>query len=185
MRRGLKITGLLLLLMVLLAGGYIAYIMATNNFHPITAGEAYRSAQLDRDELAYYIKKYNIRSIVNLRGKNLNKPWYREEAQISAELNVAHYSIGLSASQELKDEDIKRLSEIFKTAPRPVLIHCQAGADRSGLVAAMWKVVVDKEPKSEAKKQLSILYWHIPIGKASAMDRSFEKWDPQANAVIE
>jgi undecaprenyl-diphosphatase len=178
MRRGLKVTGLSLLLTVLLTGGYISYILATGNFHPITPGEAYRSAQLDRDELEYYIKKYNIRSIVNLRGKNLNKPWYREEAKVSAEFHVAHYDISLSASREPSDENVNKLMEIFKAAPRPVLIHCQAGADRSGLVAAMWKVVVDKEPKSEAKEQLSILYWHIPIGKTSAMDRFFEKWNP-------
>ena len=185
MRRGLKIAGLSLLLMVLLTGGYIAYTLATHNFHPITPGEAYRSAQPDRDELEYYIKKYNIRSIVNLRGKNLNKPWYVEEARVSAESNVAHYNISLAASRELSDNDIKELMEIFKSAPRPVLIHCQAGADRSGLVAAMWRVVVDKEPKSEAEKQLSILFGHIPIGKTSAMDRSFEKWNPQASTVIE
>lgn len=184
MRRGLKITGLSLLLIVLLTGGYMSYIRVTGNFHPITQGEAYRSAQLDRDELAYYIKKYNIRSIVNLRGENLDKPWYREEAKVSAEFNVAHYDIPLSASRELDDEDIKKLTEIFKTAPRPVLIHCQAGADRSGLVAAMWKVVVDKEPKSEANKQLSILFGHIPMGNTTAMDRCFEKWDPQTNTVI-
>jgi len=185
MRRGLKIAALLFLLTVLVAGGFISYMLATDNFHTITPGEAYRSAQLDRDELEYFIKKYNIRSIVNLRGENLNKPWYREEAQVSAELNVAHYNISLAASRELDDNDIKELMNIFKSAPRPVLIHCQAGADRSGLVAAMWRVVVDKEPKSEAEKQLSILFGHIPIGKTSAMDRSFEKWNPQASAVIE
>jgi protein tyrosine/serine phosphatase len=175
-RRSLKITGLALLLPMLILGGYIGYILTTGNFHPITPGEAYRSAQLDRDELVYYIKKFNIRSIVNLRGENRNRPWYIEEAGVSAEFNVAHYDISLSASGEPSDEDVKRLMEIFKFAPRPVLIHCQAGADRSGLVAAMWKVVVDKEPKSEAKKELSLFYGHIPIGNTVAMDRFFEKW---------
>jgi len=148
------------------------------NFHAVTPGEAYRSAQLDRDELEYYIKKHNIKSILNLRGENPNASWYMEELRVSIERNVTHYDISLSASREPTNADVQRLIEIFKHAPRPILIHCQAGADRSGLVAAMWKVIVDREPKSEAEKQISILYGHIPIGKTSAMDHFFENWRP-------
>jgi len=45
----------------------------------------------------------------------------------------------------------------------------------------MWKVIVDNEPKSVAKRQLSILYGHIPIGGTVAMDRFFEKWALEEN----
>jgi len=156
------------------------YMEEQGNFHIITPGKAYRSAQLDRDELKYYIKKYNIKSILNLRGENPNAAWYIEELQVSSELNVKHYDIALSAKRELTDEEVRKLIEIFKSAPRPVLIHCKSGADRSGLVAAMWKVVVDGEPKSEARKQLSLLYGHLSTGKTKAMDQFFdeffEKW---------
>ena len=148
------------------------------NFHPITYGEAYRSAQLDADEMEHYIKKYNIQSMVNLRGKNPEASWYREETDMSAALNIKHYDISLSSSREPSGEDISRIIEIFKSASRPVLIHCQAGADRSGLAAAIWKVIVDKQPKSEADKQLSIFYGHFPIGKTSAMDHFFQNWNP-------
>ena len=48
-----------------------------------------------------------------------------------------------------------------------------------GLVAAMLKVIVDKEPKSEAKKQLSILYGHVPLLGRAAKDRFFEEWNPE------
>jgi predicted ATPase len=46
------------------------------------------------------------------------------------------------------------------------------------MAAAIWKVVVDKEPKSVAEKQLSIFYGHLPIGKTTAMDHFFQKWTP-------
>lgn len=167
-----------LVLLSLLTASYFLYREVQGNFHPITEGEAYRSAQLDRDNLDYYIRKYNIRSIINLRGRNLDKPWYQEEIKVSAEHKIAHYDLSLSAIREPSEENVLKLIEIFKHAPRPVLIHCQAGADRSGLAAAMWQVVVDKKPKLEAEKQLSILYGHIPIGKTSAMDSFFQKWNP-------
>jgi protein tyrosine/serine phosphatase len=164
------------LLFLFLSGGYAAYILKTGNFHEITQGEAYRSAQLDRDELQHCIKKYNIKTIVNLRGENPDQKWYREEMAVSKEFNVAHYDVSLSASLEPDGKDIRKLMEIFESAPRPVLIHCQAGADRSGLVAAMWKVIVDKETKTSAEKQLTIWHGHIPLGGTIAMDRFFEKW---------
>jgi protein tyrosine/serine phosphatase len=177
-RRWRILIAAVVLLMLPPAGYFGVYMQVQGNFHPITAGEAYRSAKLDRDQLEYYIKKYNIKSIVNLLGEDPRKTWYREELQVSAEHNIKHYDIELSATHEPTEEDARKLVEIFKTAPRPVLIHCKGGSDRSGLAAAMWKVVVDKESKSEAQKQLSILYGHFPFGKTSAMDHFFDHWDP-------
>ncbi len=166
-------------LLFILAGSLFLYIKEQGNFHTITPGEAYRSAQMDRDELEYYINKYSLKSIVNLRGKNPGSDWYIEEVTVSSEHGVVHYDIALSASRELTAKEMQALVAIFNSAPRPILIHCKSGADRSGLVSAMWKVIVDKKSKTEAKKQLSILYGHIPIGPTSAMDHFFEKWRPE------
>jgi protein tyrosine/serine phosphatase len=166
------------LLMLPPAGYFGVYMPVQGNFHSITPGEAYRSAKLDREKLEHYIKRYNIKSIVNLIGEDPRKPWYQEELQVSAEHNIRHYDISWSATEEPTAKDVRRLVEIFQTAPRPVLIHCKGGSDRSGLAAAMWKVIVDKAPKSEAQKQLSILYGHFPFGKTAAMDHFFEHWEP-------
>ena len=181
MTRRFKIPIATLVFLLLSAGSYFIYIEAQGNFYPITDDEAYRSAQLDRDEFEYYIKEYDIKSIVNLRGKNPDEPWYREELAVSAEHNVTHYDISLSASREPAEAVIRQLIEIFKNAQRPALIHCQSGADRTGLAAAIWKVIVDNEPKSEAEKQLSIFFGHLPIGKTAAMDRFFQNWPPVLN----
>ncbi len=160
-------------------GSYFLYIEEQGNFRPITDGEAYRSAQMDRDELEYYINNYHLRSILNLRGKNPDMDWYIEEVKVSSEHGIMHYDMALSASRGLTSKEVQGLKEIFNSAPRPILIHCKSGADRSGLVSAMWKVIVDKRPKAEAKKQLSILFGHIPIGSTSAMDQFFERWRPE------
>jgi len=177
-RRVRIVIAALVVLMLPPAGYFGVYMRVQGNFHPITPGEAYRSAKLDREKLEHYIKRYNIKSIVNLIGEDPRKPWYQEELQVSAQHNIRHYDLTLSATDVPTTEDTRKLVEIFHTAPRPVLIHCKGGSDRSGLAAAMWKVIVDKEPKSEARKQLSILYGHLPFGKTSALDHFFDKWDP-------
>lgn len=172
---------IIVLTLLLLPAIYFWYTQERDNFHPITHGEAYRSAQLSRDELEYYIEQYNIKSVLNLRGENPGSSWYKEEKVTCAKHNVIHFDIPLSAYREPDIAEVKKLVEVFKIASRPILIHCQAGADRSGLAAAMWKVIVDGVPKSEAAKQLSLLYGHIPIGKTSALDHFFQNWDPRAD----
>jgi protein tyrosine/serine phosphatase len=177
-RRVRIVIAALVLLMLPPAGYFGVYMRVQGNFHAITPGEAYRSAKLDREKLERYITKYNIKSIVNLIGEDPRKPWYQEELEVSAKHNIKHYDITLSATEEPTDDAVLKLVEIFHHAPRPVLIHCKGGSDRSGRAAAMWKVIVDKEPKTEARKQLSILYGHFPFGKTSAMDHFFEEWNP-------
>ncbi len=152
------------------------YLEEQGNFHPITLGEAYRSAQLDRDELEYYIRKFEIRSIINLRGKNVGEPLYEEETATCRKLGVRHYDLGLSADKTPSSREIKELLRLFGVAPRPVLIHCLGGADRSGLAAALWKMTIDGAPKSVARKHLSIRYGHMPFGPTQVLDAFLEDW---------
>ena len=165
-------------LLLILAG--ISYAVMTDNFHAITPGEAYRSAQLDPKDLEYYIKKYGIKSVLNLRGPNPSAPWYKKEIKACQKNKIMHFDVSLSATSEPAARDVRQLMQIFQYAPRPILFHCKAGADRSGLVAAMWKVVVDKEPKSQAQKELSIFYGHVPLRGTEVMDRFFRDWEPQS-----
>jgi len=155
------------------------YIEEQGNFHPVTHREAYRSAQLDRDELKFYIRNFAIRSIINLKGKAVDGPMYDEEIATCRDMGVRHYDLGLSAGKKPSSHEIEKLLKLFRIAPRPVLIHCRAGADRSGLAAALWKVVIDGAPKSVARDQLSIRYGHMPFRPTQVLDQFFAEWIPQ------
>jgi undecaprenyl-diphosphatase len=161
-----------------MVAAYFGYVKIQGNFHVITPGEAYRSAQLNGSKLARHLRDHSIRSVLNLRGHHSGESWYEDELAVCSRLNVKHYDVALSASHELTEAQVSELLEVFRTAPRPILIHCQAGADRSGLVAAMWKVVVNKVTKTEAARELTFWYGHFPFGEKAAMDSFFEKWKP-------
>jgi len=160
--------------------GLCLYMEEQGNFHAITAGEAYRSGQLDADELDYYIRKYSIRSILNVAGEIVDGPHYRDEISACRQYGLSHYDVKLPSSSQPSLEKMKALIEVFRNAPRPILIHCRSGADRTGLVAAMWKVVVDGESKEEAARCLSMWYGHFPLGRTRSMDDSFRRWEPSA-----
>jgi len=172
----IKSAATLICFLGLIAAARLWYVAEQGNFHPITAGEAYRSAQLDQDELEYYIRKFGIRSIINVRGKKTGESWYMEEVKTCRNLGVRHYDLKLSPKKAPSPRRIQELLRLFRIAPRPVLIHCKAGADRAGLAAALWKMVIDGAPQSVARRHLGIRYGHIPFGPTQALDAFLENW---------
>ena len=170
---------ILLTAVLFLPASYFIYIAEQGNFHEITPAEAYRSAQLDRDGLKHYIRQYHIKSIINLRGQRAGRGWYQDELGICEQYGVRHFDSSIPADRSPSREQLKTLRHIFANAPRPLLLHCKAGADRAGLAAALWKMVVDKEPKTLARKQLSLRFGHFPVGPTSALDDFLKKWQPE------
>lgn len=156
---------------VLLAGIYLLSLQVTGNFHEVVAGELYRSGQLSGQGFALYTRKYNIRSVINLRGANEGEDWYDTEYQAAKASGLTYVNFRMSSKRELTQADTQALIEQMRNAPKPLLIHCRAGADRTGLAAALYLAALEKQPESTAERQLSAYYGHIG---AAAMDRSFE-----------
>jgi undecaprenyl-diphosphatase len=156
-------------------GSYWGLVQYNGNFHTVTEGTLYRSAQLNKDELQAAIRDHGIRSILNLRGTHSGQSWYDDEIAASKELDVAHYDYGLSARRVVTGKQIDQILEIIRNAPKPLLVHCKSGADRSGLVAALYRFAGEHTSADEADRQLSLVYGHFPylMSQTKAMDASF------------
>ena len=167
----------LVFLMPALSGGsYLGYLQTSGNFHSIVAGEAYRSGQLTYDEFVHYIGRYNIKSILNLRGTNKGSDWYEDEQAAARRMHVKLIDYGISANKDVPDGDIKTLMRIVSDAPKPILIHCKGGADRSGLIAALYLYSLGRTA-DESSRQLSVTYGHISFWNTTqAMDRTFWRY---------
>lgn len=174
----LKRTTITLLAGGLSLGAYLGILQLTGNFHEVVAGELYRSNQPSATQIASYVKNYGIRTIVNLRGKNDGAGWYGEEIAKASELGLAHVDFRMSASRELSMDEIARLTSLMRDLPKPILIHCQSGSDRTGLASAIYLNQITGMDAEEAEGQLSIRYGHFGIPYLSAaypMDESWEK----------
>src|SRR3989442_6181258 len=169
---------LILAAVILMPSGYVFYVTETGNFHVVSEGLVYRSAQLDAEQLAYYIRKYSIKSILNLRGRHDSSEWYRNEIQIAQSYGVAHYDYPIAVQREVDEEDIDRILEIIQRGSKPILIHCKAGVDRTGLVAALYLYKIEQKTVEEAHSQLSILLGHFPYlgSESKAMDSTFWRY---------
>jgi protein tyrosine/serine phosphatase len=133
----------------------------SKNFYTVEKDKAYRSAQLTREELALSFQHLGIKTVINLRGAKPQSDWYKDEVAVTAEYGVNLVDIGMSARRLPHRPDLLKLLATFETAPRPILIHCKAGADRTGEAAALYQMLYMNKPKAEALKMLNIIYGHI------------------------
>jgi protein tyrosine/serine phosphatase len=174
-KRLAKRIGILAALALLALGAYGLYLLATDNLHPVIAGQIYRSGQMNGEHLARIIQEYGIKSVLNLRGENPTTRWHQAEMATTAKLNVTHYDRSLGSGTPLTLEQMDDLVTLLREAPKPVLVHCNGGADRSALVSALYCFAIADEPADKADRQLTIWYGHIPLirPKVIAMDNSF------------
>ena len=156
-------------------GAYWGAIQYQGNFHAVKEGAFYRSAQLSNDELQRTIREHKIRSVLNLRGAHPGQAWYDEELAVSQSLGVAHYDYSLSAHRFVTGQQISEVLGILRDAPKPLLVHCKSGADRTGLVSALYRLAEEGENANQADRELSLYYGHFPYlaSRSKAMDDSF------------
>ncbi len=162
---------------VLATGGYLYAIQLLGNFHEVVPGQFFRSNQPTAEQLTRYTEDYGIKTVINLRGANEGESWYRDELETSKKLGLNHIDFGMSASRELTMSQVNQLVAIMRDAPKPILIHCKSGADRTGLATALYLSRVARLGEEAAESQLSIRYGHVGIpylSAAYAMDRTWE-----------
>lgn len=152
--------------------------ISCSNFHEVAPGQLYRSRQLSAGQFDHFIKKYGIKTVINLRGASSDSKWYKDELKTVQTDSVAHLDIPLSAVQYVPPQKVDSIIAVAASESKPILVHCQGGADRSGLFCAAWKLKVEHESFEKSSKQLSFIYGHIPFfrNRTEAMDSSFNDY---------
>jgi tyrosine-protein phosphatase SIW14 len=105
----------------------------------------YRSEQPNREGFVE-IRDHGIRTVLNLRAH------HSDEAMASS-LNLTLVSVPMTARRFTEDDVIAALKAI-QSAPKPVLIHCRYGADRTGVVSAMYRIVFQGWTRKKALEEL-------------------------------
>ncbi|MGK6314577.1 dual specificity protein phosphatase family protein [Neorhizobium sp. DT-125] len=175
MRAFLRRSGILVGASLLSIGAYLGILQLRGNFHEVLPGQLYRSAQPSPAALADYLTRYGIKTVVNLRGES-QRPWYKDEVAVTQRLAVEHIDFRMSAGRELTNEESQRLIAILRDAPKPILIHCLAGADRTGLASVIYLQQIANVGEETAELQLSLIYGHVglPFLRGYAMDETWE-----------
>ncbi len=142
-------------------GAYYYNFFVYGHFHVVLDGEVYRSAQPTPAMLDAWVPAHDLRTVINLRGKS-SGAFYHEERASAERLGIAMHDVKWSAVREPPQPALHRLIELLETAPRPLLIHCKRGVDRTGVASVMAQMAIGGRTYEEARPQLSLRYWRFP-----------------------
>ena len=143
------------------------------NRHPL-GRQAWRSAQ----PAPHQIKAaagLGVRTIVNLRGpRHCGGYWLEQSACARLGLKLEDYQVRSRAAPS-KDE-ILGARDLFRRIEHPILMHCKSGADRAGLMSALYMIVHENVPVTVAKEQLALKFGHIRQSDTGILDYFFERY---------
>ena len=137
------------------------------NFFEVAPG-VYRSNQPTHERFVR-LKAMGIRTILNLRGA-AGAAHYLVEEESCASLGLTLVNVTLHARFAAPRADIEALIAAFRRIETPFVMHCKSGADRAGFAAAIYLLVIEGRPVSEARKMLSLKYLHIRRSRTGVLD---------------
>lgn len=120
-------------------------MQGVGNFYKIT-DYLYRSEQPTEEGLEN-LKKMGIKTLINLRVFHSDLGQAKKSGLLDEELSVKTWHI--------EDEDIIRVLRIIRKSENgPFLMHCWRGADRLGVMIAMFRIVEQGWTKDEAIEEM-------------------------------
>ena len=156
-----KIVGFSILAILLVFVAKYVYDMNINhNFETITAGKVYKSGVIPPDQIADYVKKYHIKSIVDLRYPGttdlVNNPEIpfelTAEKQAVAKIKGVNY-FNNGSDQVPKQENLDTFFKIMDNkANYPVLIHCYHGVGRAEMYSALYRIEYENFTNEQARQ---------------------------------
>lgn len=143
------------------------------NLHRISPN-AWRSAQPAPWDIRRLARK-GLKSVINLRGGQSygSLPLEQETCE---ELGI-HFEVFVLRSRALPAaEDVLAAKALFDRLEYPVLFHCKSGADRAGMMCALYMALQEGVPVRKARDQLGPRYGHIRHGKTGVLDTLFDAY---------
>jgi protein tyrosine phosphatase (PTP) superfamily phosphohydrolase (DUF442 family) len=129
----------------------------------------FRSNQPDKRRLAR-MKAQGLASVLYLRGSDGGAP-FRAERHACAALGLRFHSFNMSAHRLPPPERVLALIALFRRIEKPFLLHCRAGADRTGLASAIYLLAIEGRPIAEARAMLSARFGHWSWSSTGVLDQ--------------
>jgi protein tyrosine/serine phosphatase len=116
------------------------------NLHQITAN-IYRSAQPTADGMRA-LKEMGIRTVISFRA-------YHDDSKMLAGTGIREVRIPINTWDVRDNQVVAAMKALKREQDGPFLIHCQHGADRTGLMSAMYRIVVQGWDKQRAIEEMT------------------------------
>jgi protein tyrosine/serine phosphatase len=116
------------------------------NFHKVS-DDLYRGAQPDEEGFRE-IEKLGVKTVVNLRSFHSD----RDELEGTG---LGYEHIWMKAWHPEDHEVVRFLEIVTDPGKTPVFVHCQHGADRTGTMSAIYRIVIQGWAKEDAIREMT------------------------------
>jgi len=142
-----------------------------SNLHQIS-DEMWRSNQPSPRQIADHKAERGIRTILNLRGVT-TRGFYLLEVEACEAHGIELVDYQVFSRDTPTAEAVLGTRELFESLAYPALMHCKSGADRAGLMAALYMIARQDQSVEQAMAQLNFKYLHVKQGKTGMLDAFF------------
>jgi protein tyrosine/serine phosphatase len=147
--------------------------LAYQNRHKLADG-VWRSAQPAPHQIRR-LARMGIRTIVNLRGaRSCGSYWLERQACARNGILLEDFQVRSRAAPA--KAEISAARDLFQRIEYPMLMHCKSGADRVGLMSALYLIARENLPVEVARAQLALKYGHIRQADTGVLDYFFERY---------
>jgi len=148
-------------------------MMYSNRFR--VSDQVFRSSHPSPNAVARARRK-GIKTIVNLRGKS-DISSNRISIAACRKHGVRLIEFRARSKKPPTREMIHAAGELFERIEYPALLHCKSGADRAGLMSALYLILHEGRSVAEARKQLHWRYGHFRLSKTGILDSFFDSYE--------
>lgn len=145
------------------------------NFHRIS-NDAFRSSQPTMWQLRRIVKKYGIKTILNLKGANPNSAYWAFEREQCEKLGVRLIDVDIKSREAPSPENLRCAKALFGSVEYPIWMHCKAGADRAGIFATLFQYFHLDIPIEQTDQLRLWPYGHIRLSKTGKIDHYLEQY---------
>ncbi|MFZ8991071.1 MAG: fused DSP-PTPase phosphatase/NAD kinase-like protein [Candidatus Puniceispirillaceae bacterium] len=150
-----------------------------HNQHLVSDG-IWRSNQPGPSRIAA-LGQAGIKTIINLRGPRQDGGW-QLEAEACAKAGITLLDFAARSRAAPSKDMLYEARDLFAALKTPALMHCKSGADRAGLMSALYLLIAKQQPARVAMTQLAWKYGHVKAAKTGLLDAFFEAYIPYEDA---
>lgn len=162
-----------LLLIFLVAAGIVWYYkVRLYHFLVVKPGVLYRSGWMNPAVEEKVIAKYGIRTVVNLclRTEGTYLRHYVDEQHICQKNGTKLVNLPLKGNTPPSEEQINEWLKLLSSDERlPVLVHCDQGVIRTGIMVAIYRIELLNEENTAVLDQLPTFGHKLYVPKRKTM----------------
>ena len=118
-----------------------------------------------------------LHTILHLRLHRQDGGW-QLEAEACAKAGITLLDFTARSRAAPSKEMLYEARDLFAAIKTPALMHCKSGADRAGLMSALYLLIAKKQPARVAMAQLAWKYGHVKAAKTGLLDAFFAAYIP-------